>query len=124
MVSRPGSGRRGKTSYGCLFSLLVFVVALYYAVNIGEPWFRYFRFLDEVKQQVRIAAALDDGTLRRRLQAAVDRLGLPDSAGSRIVIRRSASPRQIQIETRYSEFVDLPFFRHTFIFIPQATQPL
>lgn len=124
MVSRPGSGRRGKTSYGCLVSLLVFVAALYYAVHIGEPWFRYFRFLDEVKQQARIAAALDDGTIRRRLQAAVDRLGLPDSAGNRIVIRRSATPRRIQIETRYSESVDLPFLKHTFVFTPQATQPL
>jgi hypothetical protein len=105
-------------------SLLVFVVALYYAVNIGELWFRYFRFLDQVKQQARLAAAIDDGTIRRRLQAAVDRLGIPDSAGNRIVIRRSANPRRIQIETRYSESVDLPFFRHTFVFVPQATQPL
>jgi hypothetical protein len=34
------------------------------------------------------------------------------------------NPRQIRIETRYSESVDLPFFKRTFVFTPRATQPL
>jgi len=116
--------RAGKTNLGCLTSLLVFVGLLYYGVNIGELWFRYFRFLDEMKTQVRFAAVIDDETIRRRLQATADELGLPDSVANRIVIRRSANPREIRIETRYSESVDLPFFHHTFVFRPKATQPL
>lgn len=116
--------RAGRSNLGCLASLLVFATLLYYGVNIGELWFRYFRFVDEMKTQVRFAAVIDDGTIRRRLQAAADQIGLPDSVAGRIVIRRSSSPREIRIETRYSESVDLPFFRHTFVFNPRATQPL
>jgi len=84
-VVRPLSRRRGASSTGCLVSLLLFVAALYYGVNIGEVWFRYYRLVDEMKTQVRLAAALDDGTIRRRLQAAVQDIGLPDSAGSKLV---------------------------------------
>jgi hypothetical protein len=117
-------GRRGKTSLGCLLSLLVFVGALYYGVNIGEVWLRYFRYLDEMKTQARLAAAIDNGTIRRRLEASAEAIGLPDSVSRRLVIRRTESPREIRIETRYSELVDLPLFKHTFVFTPRATQPL
>jgi hypothetical protein len=55
--------------------------------------------------------------------AAVQEIGLPDSA-TRVIVRRNTSPREITIETGYSESVDLPFFRHTFDFHPKATQPL
>jgi hypothetical protein len=118
------TGRRGASSTGCLLSLLLFVGALYYGVNIGELWFRYYRFVDEMKTQARLAAALDDGTIRRRLQAAITDIGVPDSAGNRLVIVRSAQPREIRIETVYSESVSLPLFHHTFVFRPKATQPL
>ena len=116
--------RRGKASLGCLVSLAAFAGLLYYGVNIGGLWFRYFQFLDEVKTQARLSAALDDGTIRRRLQHKADQLGLPDSVAARIVIRRTENPRQIRIETRYSESVDLPLFKRTFVFVPRATQPL
>ena len=116
--------RRGASSSGCLLSLLVFVGLLYYGVHIGEVYFRYYRLLDEMQSQARIAAALDDGTIRRRVQAAVEEIGLPDSAGTRLIVRRTASPRQILLETRYSEWVRLPLFNHSFSFNPKATQPL
>jgi hypothetical protein len=117
-------GVRGASSTGCLVSLLIFVAVLYYGVNIGEVYFRYYRLLDEMQSQCRIAAALDDGTIRRRIQAAVQDIGLPDSAGALVAIRRTVMPRQIAIETRYSETVRLPLFTHTFKFSPRATQPL
>jgi len=116
-------GRRGASSLGCLFSLLVFVALLYYGVNIGEVFFRYYRLVDEFDSQASISAALDNGTIQRRVAAAVQDIGLPDSA-AQVVIRRSVSPREISIESAYSETVDLPFFHHTFEFHPQATQPL
>ena len=118
------ASRRGASSSGCLLSLLLFVAALYYGVNIGEVYFRYYRLLDEMQTQTRIAAALDDGTIRRRIQAAVEEIGLPEAAGTNLVIRRTAAPRQIVIETRYGESVSLPLFNHTFNFSPKATQPL
>jgi hypothetical protein len=119
------ASRRGASSAGCLLSLLIFVAALYYGVNIGEVYFRYYRLLDEMQTETRIAAGLDDGTIRRRIQAAIEEIGLPDSAGgNRMQIYRTASPREIVIETRYSESVSLPFFNHSFAFHPRATQPL
>src|SRR2546425_12796063 len=107
MVSLPrwrrALGRPGASSTGYLVSLLIFVAVLYYGVNIGEVFFRYYRLLDEMQSQCRIAAALDDGTLRRRIQAAVQEIGLPDSAGTLVVVSRTASPREISISTRYGE---------------------
>ena len=124
MVRHPPRGRRGASSAGCLVSLLVLVGALYYGVNIGELFFRYYRLLDEMQTETRIASGLDDGTIRRRIQAAIEEIGVPDAAGSNLVIRRTAFPREIVIETRYSEMVSLPFFNHSFAFHPRATQPL
>jgi hypothetical protein len=124
MVSGQGS-RRGASSKGCLLSLLIFVAALYYGVNIGEVYFRYYRLLDEMQTQARLAPGIDDGTIRRRIQSAIEEIGLPDSAGGRqLIVRRSASPREIVIESRYSETVSLPFFNHSFSLHPRATQPL
>ncbi|PYO89797.1 MAG: hypothetical protein DMD66_04520 [Gemmatimonadetes bacterium] len=119
------TSRRGASSFGCLMSLLIFVAALYYAVNIGEVFFRYYRLLDEMQTEAHLAAGLDDGTIRRRIQAAVEEIGLPDSAGNRqLQVYRSSSPREIVIETRYSETVSLPFFNHSFSFHPRTSQPL
>jgi len=116
-------GRRGASSTGCLFSLLILVAVLYYGVNIGEVYFRYYRLLDEMQTQAQLAAALDDGTIRRRIQATAQDIGLPDQAQS-IRIERRASPREIAIEAQYSETIHLPLFTHTFTFHPKATQPL
>ncbi len=121
--SRPRPGRRGASSLGCLFTLLVFVAALYYGVNIGEVFFRYYRLIDEMQTQAQLASALDDGTIRRRIQATVQDIGLPTEA-QQVRVTRRAAPREIVIETAYSESVDLPLFHHTFTFHPKATQPL
>jgi hypothetical protein len=109
---------------GCLVSLLVFAGLLYYSVNIGEVFFRYYRLLDEMQTQSRLAAALDDGTIRRRIQAAIQDIGLPDDAATNLRIRRTATPREIDIETEYTDTVMLPLFNHTFILHPKAIQPL
>lgn len=116
--------RRGASTMGCLLSLLVLVAVLYYGVNIGEVYFRYYRILDEMQSQARVAAALDNGTIQRRIAAAIQEIGLPDDAASNLAITRSASPRQITIESDYSETVTLPLFVHTFHLHPKATEPL
>ena len=120
---RAGRDRRGASSMGCLVSLLVVVGALYYGVNIGELYFRYYRLLDEMQSQAQLAPSLDDGTIRRRIQAAAQDIGLPPEAQQVKIVRR-VSPREIVIEVQYSETVDLPLFHHSFDFHPKATQPL
>ena len=122
MVSR--TNRRGASRLGCLFSLLVFFGALYYGVNIGELYFRYYRLIDDMQTQARLASALDDGTIRRRIQAAIQDIGLPDDASTSLEVVRTASPREIRIETEYTESVHLPLFDHTFHFHPKASEPL
>jgi hypothetical protein len=117
-------GRRGASTTGCLLSLLVFVAVLYYGVHIGEVYFRYYSLLDEMQQQSHLAAVLDDGTIQRRIVAKVQEIGLSDEAATNVRIQRTAMPRQIVIETTYSESVRLPLFNHTFNFHPQAIQPL
>ena len=114
---------RGASSLGCLVSLLLFVGALYYGVNVGEVFFRYYRLVDAMDEQARFAAALDNGTIQRRLLEAVGEIGVPDSA-ARVVIRRSYTPRQISIESTYSETIDLPLFHHIFVFHPRSEQML
>jgi hypothetical protein len=114
---------RGTSTTGCLFSLLIFVAVLYYGVNVGSMVFRFYRLQDELDEQARFASVIDNGTIERRIAAAVQDIGLPDSAAN-VVITRSSEPRRISIESRYSETVDLPFFRHTFVFHPKSIQAL
>jgi len=116
--------RRGASTTGCLLSLLVLVAVLYYGVNIGELYIRYYRLMDEMGSQARVAAALDNGTIRRRIEAEIANIGLPDDAAANLQITRSASPREITIESEYSETVHLPLFDHRFQFHPKVTQPL
>ena len=122
MVIRPAD-RRGASSLGCLVSLLIFVGALYYGFHVGELFFRYYQLLDEMKTEAQLAPSLDDGTIRRRVQARAQDIGLPAEAQQVRIVRR-VSPREIVIETEYSETVNLPLFNRTFNFHPKATQPL
>jgi len=55
MVTRVLRGRRGASSTGCLVSLLFWSGRLYYGVNIGELFFRYYRLLDEMQTQAQLA---------------------------------------------------------------------
>lgn len=124
VTTTPLARRRGASTTGCLLSLLVLVAVLYYGVNIGELYFRYYRLVDEMGSQARVAAALDNGTIQRRIVAAIQDIGLPDDATSNLQITRVASPRQITIESEYAESVHLPLFDHTFRFHPKVTEPL
>ena len=46
MVAR----RRGRTKFGCLLGLLLVVTGVYFGVSVGEPYIRYYRYLDGMKQ--------------------------------------------------------------------------
>ncbi len=125
MVSRPrlGLGRRGASRYGCLIGVLVFVAALYYGVDVGGVYLRYWQLLDEMKSAARFARTLDDAMIQRRLQDKADALDLPAPA-HRFIIRRFARPREIRITTSYSEVVQLPFATYEFRLHPEARAPL
>ncbi|HTG83520.1 MAG TPA: hypothetical protein VL853_01870, partial [Gemmatimonadales bacterium] len=96
MVSTRQGSRRGTSTAGCLFSLVLFVAAIYYGINIGKPWFRYYQLLDEMRSAARLAPTLSDAVIRRRLDEKVDELGLPAEA-TKFQITRSGKPRKIII---------------------------
>ena len=121
MVTRLG--RRGAGNTGCLLTLLLFAAALYYGVNIGQVYWRYYQMVAEMESQARLAPSLTDAVIRRRLAVRADELELP-IAERRIRVVRSGRPRRIVIDATYRDSVALPLFRHTFTFRPRAEEPL
>jgi hypothetical protein len=111
--------RAGASRLGCLVGLLLVVTVCYFGFNIGEVYFRSYRFKDAMAQEARFADTRDDATIRSRLMAVADSLGLPDEAG-RVRIQREAS--RITISSVYSEHVELPLFVREFRFAPQAVR--
>ena len=111
------STRAGRTKFGCLLSLLLVVTAVYFIVNVGEPYLRYYRFLDGMKQEARFSARFSDEEIQRRLAALADSLGLPEAAG-RIRVRRASN--RISISTSYYERVEMPLIVRDILFSPQA----
>jgi hypothetical protein len=108
---------------GCLFSLLIIVVAVYYGVNIGGVYLRYYQLVDEMRTQAKVAPSIDDATIRRRLLRKIDDLDLPADA-RQVTIRRTNRPREIQIATTYRDTLELPFYKYVITLTPEARQPL
>jgi hypothetical protein len=117
------SNRNGKVRLGCLFTLLLLAVGMYYGVPVGSMYLRYWRLNQEMKTQARLAPSIDDATILRRIRRKVEDLGLPDAA-KEVSIRRTLRPREIVIKTSYEETLELPFVRHTFALTPEVKSPL
>lgn len=113
--------RRGAGKLGCLFSLLIAVTVVYFGVNIGEVYWRFYEYQDAMQQEVRFARSRTDEDIVRHLRALVDSIGLPEDAG-RVRVRRTQ--RSISISSEYSEHVELPIFVREFRFQPKANGDL
>lgn len=113
--------RRGTSSLGCLFSLLIAAAAIYFGVNVGEAYWRFYQFQDDMRQEVQFSAHAADDAIVLRLKAAADSLELPDAA-SDISINRV--DRTITVESEYSERVELPMLVREIHFHPHAEGPL
>ena len=122
MVSPWGRSRRGAGGLGCIVSLFLFGAALYYGINIGQVYLRYYQLLDGMRTQARLAPRLGDDVIDRRLSEQADSL-LPGGSPE-FIITRGGHPNTITIETQYTEEVDLPLFKHTFVLRPKAEEPL
>ena len=118
MVARA-STRKGSTSLGCIVSLVLFVAAAYYGVHIGEVYLRFYRLQDAMRFQTQLAPTIDNAVISRRLVAAADSI-----LGRHPSFRIDRNGKRITIQTEYSDSVDLPFFKHTFLFRPRAEAPL
>ena len=122
MVSLGRTSRRGRGSLGCLLSLLLFSAALYYGINIGQVYLRYYELLDGMRTQARLAPSLHDDVIYRRLNAQAD--SLLAGGSPRFKITRGGRPNRIVIQAEYTDQVDLPLFKHTFVLRPRAEEPL
>ena len=109
--------RRGRSSLGCLISLLLVAAVAYFGVNAGEMYLRYYRFRDAMGQEVRFAGQKSDEAIRRRLAALADSLGLPEAAG-RVQVRRDG--RRITVSSEYYERIELPLTVREVRFAPHA----
>jgi hypothetical protein len=113
------TGRAGKVRWGCVVSLALLAVGIYYGIPIGRTYIEYYQMKDEMKVQANFAVNIDDDTIRRRLRAKADELGLPPEAG-RITIRRRSRPREVVISTTWPDTVALPFYRMPVTFRPEV----
>ena len=104
MVMRP---RRGTTSLGCLFTLLVLSAVGYFGYNIGRVYWRWYQYQDAMAQEARFAARTTDDAIRQDLVAKADSLDLPESA-QRVRIHRAQ--HTIFIWADYVEPVEFPGF--------------
>jgi hypothetical protein len=109
--------RGGRSSVGCLFSLLILAAAIYFGINFGEVYWRFYEFQDAMKQEVRFAKQIPDERIKLRLAALADSLGLPQEA-SEVTVERSTGA--ISVRAEYTERVDVPFMAREIRFRPRA----
>ena len=109
--------RRGASTLGCLFSLLVVVAIAYFGVNVGAPYWRYYQFRDAFQQEARFAERKTDSQISATLRLKADSLGLPAEA-HRVNVRRT--PSAITIWADYAETIDFPFVTRDITFRPIA----
>jgi hypothetical protein len=119
MVTFRRSRRRGASAVGCLVSLVLAVAVLYYGINLGRLWWRYWEIKDRMRAAARFALNQTDAQLQARLQADAQEIGLPPE-GHRFRIQRTRSPATIVIRASYRERVDLPLVHRTFAFHPEV----
>lgn len=115
------TSRRGAGSLGCLFSAAVAAVVIYFGVNIGGAYWRYYEFQDDMKQLVEFAPRTSNENLVIRLRASADSLELPDDA-KQIVVRRTET--LLSIDAEYDEHIELPMYVRDIHFHPHADGPL
>lgn len=124
MVNLPRLSRLGAGKFGCLLSLALFGAALYYGVNIGQVYLRYYQVLDGMRTQARMAPHLQDEDIYRRLNGQADSLFHGSVAKPHFKVTRNKEHRRIVIESEYTDHVDLPLFKHTFVLRPRAEEAL
>ena len=113
--------RQGRSTLGCLFTLLIAVAIGYFAVNAGESYWHFYQFRDVMRQEVTFARQKTNDQILLRLRAAVDSLGLPDDA-RRISIRRTSNT--ISIEASYEDRVEMPMYVREIRYRAHAEGPL
>ena len=109
--------RRGASSLGCLFMLLLVTAAVYFGVNVAEVYWRFYQYQDDMRGLARFASNAPADTIVSHLRASADSLGLPSDA-ARVIVRRTDA--SIVLESDYYERVELPGYVRDIHFHPRA----
>lgn len=112
--------RRGVSTLGCLFSVLVAAVVLYYALDVGRVYWKYYKLKDEMTTSARFASSNSDEDIRRQLVGVARDLELPAEA-QRFVILRTQSPPIVTIRTEYRVTIELPFHNRILTLKPNVS---
>ena len=123
VTGRILGSRRGASTVGCLTSVLVLVAIVYYGINLGEVWWRYYTLKDRMNTAARFALTQTVDQINRQLQNEVTEIGLPSEA-RKFVIKKTEAPPSITISTQYKERVELPFLHRDITFKPVVSHKL
>lgn len=117
------SDRRGSSLTGCVVWLVVCAIVAYYGFHIGQRYWVFYQLQDEMQSQARLAPGLNDATIRRRVMAKVDELGLPIQPKD-LKIQRGGRPARIVIEAEYTDSLSLPLVQRVIVHHPRVEEPL
>lgn len=114
--------RRGASSLGCLIPLLVLALVIYFAIDFGEAYFRFYQFKDTMGAEARFATTRTDDQINTHLRLLADSLQMPPGA-ELISIERTGT--SITISSDYDEVIKLPMNKEQVIhFHPSATSSI
>ncbi len=112
---------RGVSTAGCLVSLLLTITAVYYGMQVGRVYYRFYAIKDKIDTAALFAQAQPTEEILRNLRLAADEIGLPAQAKQFDIKRTDVYPRTITISTVYTEKLNIPFLNKTVTFKPSAT---
>ena len=112
-------GTRGASALGCLFTIMILMVILYYGIDAGRHYWDYYKFQDEMETSARFASTQTDEQIRNHLKNVALDLGLPTEA-RRVSIKRTDHPPVVTIRSQYSIELVLPFTTRTIVLRPHA----
>jgi hypothetical protein len=113
------TSRAGRSSVGCLFALLIVSAGIYFGLNVGEAYWRFYQYEDAMKQELKFNGLRSDSLILAHLWIQADSLGLPEDA-KEIAIDREPRDRIIKISADYAEQIELPLTVRTSTFHPHA----
>jgi len=103
---------------GCLVPLLILALAVYFAIDFGQAYFRFYQFKDAFDQEAQFASTRTDAQINGHLKALADSLEMPPGAE---LISIARTPNSIEISSDYDEVIRLPLKKERVIhFHPSA----
>lgn len=117
--------RAGKGGFGCVSTIVVMGLIMFFGSRFLKPWIHYQQFRDEMRSNARFATTLADSVMLIRLRAQADTLGLPAEAKKISIRHIRGRPNTITISAEYTEKVKLPIFGIKLLrFKPKVEEPL